>query len=481
MEEPIIKIGGKERSMGDERQLTICVAGMHRSGTSMIARLLNLCGMDLGLESDMMPASPANPEGYWEHVWFNYYNNRILETFRGAWDLVPAFPNQWQNLPELEWARKEAAERIAQFKTPVWGWKDPRNSITLPFWRQLLPELKVVICLRNPLDVAASLNKRGSASITSGLRLWWQYSSMLLLSTTPQNRVVTHFDTYFPDGAAELRRVTAGLGMQTSDADIAQACPASKESLRHSVSDVKKLQETSPWTHLVECYCRLLVESGELSEAMFAEQWPLIEELAARWTPASCCVAIAPSVAGPDAGTADVSAEQKCLATDATIDQLTRELDQTRVALQQARSHTEQLQAAVAKSHEYLQAANAATELKGEQLEQSEKRVAQVEDQLHQTRDQLNQTQDHLRQTQDQLNQTQDQLRQTQDQLRLSQQNVSQEQTCRAQVESQRDQLHGSLIAVSDELAHIKASKTWRLLRKVDAVRMKLGVLKSAN
>ena len=40
-----------------------------------------------------------------------------------------------------------------------WGWKDPRNSLTLPFWKELLPNLKVVVCVRNPIEVIASLRR----------------------------------------------------------------------------------------------------------------------------------------------------------------------------------------------------------------------------------------------------------------------------------------------------------------------------------
>src|SRR5512139_3743759 len=106
--------------MAESNQTVVCVGGMHRSGTSMITRLLNLCGMDLGTEADLMPASDANPEGYWEHIWFNYYNNQLLEFSRGAWDMVPVYPDNWQNTPGIAWIKREAGEMISRFKSPVW-------------------------------------------------------------------------------------------------------------------------------------------------------------------------------------------------------------------------------------------------------------------------------------------------------------------------------------------------------------------------
>ena len=42
----------------------------------------------------------------------------------------------------------------------LWGWKDPRNSLTLPLWLRLYPEAKIVHVLRHGVDVARSLQKR---------------------------------------------------------------------------------------------------------------------------------------------------------------------------------------------------------------------------------------------------------------------------------------------------------------------------------
>ena len=38
----------------------VYIAGIHRSGISLIRRLLNLCGVYLGAESDLLPPGPDN-------------------------------------------------------------------------------------------------------------------------------------------------------------------------------------------------------------------------------------------------------------------------------------------------------------------------------------------------------------------------------------------------------------------------------------
>jgi len=47
-------------------QTAICIAGAHRSGKSMLARLLRACGLYLGPKDALMPPQADNPDGFWE-------------------------------------------------------------------------------------------------------------------------------------------------------------------------------------------------------------------------------------------------------------------------------------------------------------------------------------------------------------------------------------------------------------------------------
>ena len=40
-----------------------------------------------------------------------------------------------------------------------WGWKLPKATVTIAFWRRLVPDLRFIICVRNPLDFAQSLGQ----------------------------------------------------------------------------------------------------------------------------------------------------------------------------------------------------------------------------------------------------------------------------------------------------------------------------------
>jgi len=48
----------------------------------------------------------------------------------------------------------------------LWGWKDPRNTFTLPLWLELFPNAKIICVERNGVDVAKSLLSRQKHDIT---------------------------------------------------------------------------------------------------------------------------------------------------------------------------------------------------------------------------------------------------------------------------------------------------------------------------
>ena len=67
----------------------VCIVGMHRSGTSMVTRLLNLCGLDLGAEQDLLGPDRGNPLGHFEHKGFKGLDESLLAHFGGSTDNPP--------------------------------------------------------------------------------------------------------------------------------------------------------------------------------------------------------------------------------------------------------------------------------------------------------------------------------------------------------------------------------------------------------
>lgn len=62
-----------------------------------------------------------------------------------------------------ERARIMLAEKFGAAR--LWGWKDPRTTVTLPFWKELVPDAKYVICLRNPADAVSSIQRRPGVNL----------------------------------------------------------------------------------------------------------------------------------------------------------------------------------------------------------------------------------------------------------------------------------------------------------------------------
>lgn len=61
----------------------VLILGMHRSGTSALARVLNLAG--LHLPSDLLEPNQDNPLGYWEPKNIVKINNQLLQQFDRHW------------------------------------------------------------------------------------------------------------------------------------------------------------------------------------------------------------------------------------------------------------------------------------------------------------------------------------------------------------------------------------------------------------
>jgi len=226
----------------------------------MVTRLVHRCGLELGRESDLMPPQADNPEGFWEHLGFVALNEELLNELGGAWDLPPNADENFTHA-RLDPLRMKARLLIEGFESArVWGWKDPRNSLTLPFWQDLLPGLKTLIVVRNPLEVAYSMRERNGTSFSLGLRLWEIYNRRLIEKANEQQRLVTHYDLFFDDAETELRRIAEFTGLAHADAHNAAALV--KKRRRHTHFTVEHLIDARVAPGVIELYRVLIGEAS---------------------------------------------------------------------------------------------------------------------------------------------------------------------------------------------------------------------------
>lgn len=160
--------------------MTLLLTGMHRSGTSLLAQVALRAGIDMGAR--LMEGSKGNRRGHFEDLEFVHFHERFLES-RGVGSLAP--PADWSPRPTTA-EEAEARELVARRASrPLWGFKDPRTSLFLPFWEPLLPDPRFVLLYRHPVEVAMSLLRRGQdlqvhLDPGSALRAWTVYNSRLL-------------------------------------------------------------------------------------------------------------------------------------------------------------------------------------------------------------------------------------------------------------------------------------------------------------
>lgn len=152
----------------------VYVVGMHRSGTSATTGMLGRLGLAMPAESDLVPADGSNERGHWESRSLVRCNNRILRHFGGTVFAPPHLEPGWAAAAELDGLRAEAAARFAAtFPARPLAWKDPRTCVTLPFWRTVVePPAAAVLVLRDPVEVARSLQRRSGLLLVHGLALW---------------------------------------------------------------------------------------------------------------------------------------------------------------------------------------------------------------------------------------------------------------------------------------------------------------------
>ena len=185
---------------------------MHRSGTSAVVRLLNLLGCDLPA-SLMSPASD-NPEGFWESRSIMDLNDEILESAGSAWDDWRAFDAGWYTSPIADEYRERAQTVLREEfgDSRLFVMKDPRTCRLLKFWVEAIAgfgaELRVLSPIRNPLEVAASLEERDGIDRSVGHLIWLRHVLDAEKESRDCRRAYLRYETFL----AEVHTVIDKLG-----------------------------------------------------------------------------------------------------------------------------------------------------------------------------------------------------------------------------------------------------------------------------
>jgi hypothetical protein len=248
--------------MSGKTQSPLIVTGMHRSGTSMLSRLLERLGIFMG----------KNKEGNYEAKLFLAINDWLLRQAGASWDNprgireltedpemvatagkhVARVLNSNQLIGYLGWPIFLRYRRLNRIDFP-WAFKDPRSVLTLPVWLDLFPEARVVLIHRNGVDVANSLKVRSQAhyrrsreddsprlslryrleprpripgnlalsvrclSLEGGYQLWKEYgeeADRVLASVPAERQLVLKFEDFVSDPVEQLPNLCRMAGIE---------------------------------------------------------------------------------------------------------------------------------------------------------------------------------------------------------------------------------------------------------------------------
>ncbi|MBS83152.1 MAG: hypothetical protein CMD65_03355 [Gammaproteobacteria bacterium] len=148
----------------------IIVSGMHRSGTSLVSKILIDLNVYMGSKLDKNN----------ESIFFQRLNRWMLSCIGASWDNPKTFTdldsvdkniiiNKLNNSLDTLYAKYFYFGLKKSFKGEKfsnisynWGWKDPSNTFTLPIWNRIFDNSKNIYVLRHPLDVSISLINRNN-------------------------------------------------------------------------------------------------------------------------------------------------------------------------------------------------------------------------------------------------------------------------------------------------------------------------------
>ncbi|MEM9305210.1 MAG: glycosyltransferase, partial [Pseudomonadota bacterium] len=208
--------------------MQLFVISMHRSGSSVASRLLNMLGAYFGAEGSSTAANEENPKGFWERRDIRALNDRLLFSVGCDWNRVATFDFDTIPAETLAEARREAQRIILDLDAHrPWVLKEPRFCLTLPLYRPFLEMPVAIVVHRDPIEVAMSLRHRNGLSLLEGVGLWEAYARSAWAATEGMPRIVIRHAEVMSDpvGAVnDLHDQLVAMGVtglrRPSDAEI---------------------------------------------------------------------------------------------------------------------------------------------------------------------------------------------------------------------------------------------------------------------
>lgn len=263
----------EKNSLSNEARpgLGLLILGMHRSGTSALTGLLHILGANLGV--GLVGTEPdINFKGYWENKDANLFDDRLLKSLGTDWYDVFDLPQGWCHQSKKMGFDDELKKLLVENfgGQDLWAVKDPRLCRLLPLWidvaEQQEIELKFLMVLRHPFEVAKSLNKRNGFCESHAALLWLRYVLDSELYSRDYPRAIITFDGLLDSWKDVITEVgnKLNLGLAISNEDSRLRVEGFLDSrLRHHVSSGENAE--NPFLELANSAYQALQSEGEIS------------------------------------------------------------------------------------------------------------------------------------------------------------------------------------------------------------------------
>lgn len=203
----------------------ILILGMHRSGTSLLASVLQCLGA--ALPGILIPADQHNPEGYFEWGELVALQERLLIDLGRWWPsaegCLPMPPGWMQQIAAVK-AQHQLLELISRHlqgqQETCWVIKDPRTSRLLPLWLNVAEALQIplrlLLAIRDPAEVVCSLVRRDGPvtgmNAKQAQQLWWRFN-LEPIHGAPADQALHRIDygAWFSQPERQLERLLTAI------------------------------------------------------------------------------------------------------------------------------------------------------------------------------------------------------------------------------------------------------------------------------
>ena len=208
------------------------ITGCHRSGTSLITSIFKDLINEANDESKLVTPQLDNIPGFFESKKLVDFNEKLLAEIGTTCSSPFITPPIWTEPPLMDIlvdARKDFKDLAISSN---WIDKDPRLCLLYPaYFHILLKRVPLIVCMREPINVAVSLFARNGYSINLGLSMWFIYNHHI-------SKFLTENDSFY------FYEEFLNASDTDSEIDIYQQCCKTIEPISTQIASFNKFKET---------------------------------------------------------------------------------------------------------------------------------------------------------------------------------------------------------------------------------------------